>query len=312
MPKNRTQRKDSYWETSERKESYGNGLGGNSSGSRTAGEVDEHGNSNGNECDDDVDNSNDRTNNISNKRPRQGRGGAPSQHKSQYSLGSWTQAVSGTIQSLGAAHQALNSLQNAFSLHMDDLSKMEENQNRLLQLQEKCRDKEDEIKRLENTVTTLTGLDQKAKAQIESQQAEIEKEKKELGQEKTKQEKRISVAIAEERVKLKTEFEKLLTQHGESYDKRKKELEDEFTRRKEEGGKRVAALEAEKSKLWATVEEQKRTIEGQMVDLEKLTDQCDVLERAKDSFKKEKRDLEIEIESMRQEFALSPKSINYL
>jgi chromosome segregation ATPase len=118
--------------------------------------------------------------------------------------------------------------------------------------------------------------------------------------------------MAEEKLKLKTEFDKLLAQHSESHDKRKKDLEDEFTRRKEEGGRRVAALEAEKSKLWATAEDQKRTIEGQVAELGKIEEQCDVLERAKDSVKQEKKDLKVEIETTRKEFALDPKPISHL
>lgn len=313
MPRNRARRKDIYWETSEAEETSGNDLGDNGIGSRViAGEVDERGDDNDHHRDVEVDIASNRLYDISNEHPRKGRVRPQSQNEHQNGLGSWTQAVSGTVQSLGVAHRALNGLQKTLTSHLNDLSKMEETQNRVILLEEERRGNAEAYKRLENTITTLTSMDQKAKANIISQQAEIEKEKKELAQERTKQEKRVSAVIAEERLKLKTEFDTLVTRQGESHDKRKKELEDECSRRKEESGKRVATLEAEKNKLLATAQEQKRTIEVQLAELDKIKEQCDVLERAKNSVKKEKKDLEAEIEAMKQEFALSPKSITYL
>ena len=49
--------------------------------------------------------------------------------------------------------------------------------------------------------------------------AEIVRERQELDQDKAKQEKRITAMIAEERLKLESEFEKLTAQHSQSYDK---------------------------------------------------------------------------------------------
>jgi hypothetical protein len=60
------------------------------------------------------------------------------------------------------------------------------------------------------------------------------------------------------------------------------------------------------------VKEQNTTIETHAKKLEKTTEQCDVLERAKDSVKRDKQALEEELEMMRKEFALSAKSKDYL
>lgn len=60
------------------------------------------------------------------------------------------------------------------------------------------------------------------------------------------------------------------------------------------------------------MEEQERKIEVQAKELEKTTEQCDVLERAKDSVKGDKKALEKELEMMKKEFALNPRPKEYL
>jgi hypothetical protein len=60
------------------------------------------------------------------------------------------------------------------------------------------------------------------------------------------------------------------------------------------------------------VEEQKRKIEVQAKELENTTEQCDVLERAKNSVKEDKKALEKELGMMKKEFALNPKPKDYL
>lgn len=293
MPRNRRRRNEGNrdWETSE---TEGNNVDG-------VGEVGVYGDSNDNDR---------ANNNTSDGRSRQGRGGTSSQH--QPGLGPWTQAISEAVQNMGAAHQAIKDLQNKFMLHRDDLLMLEETRKRLDQLEDECSAKDEELRRQENTITTLTRMDQKTKAEIERKAAEIEKEKQDLDQEKAKQEKRVSVAIAEERHKLQVEFEKLLTQHGDSNKKRKEELEDEFARKRDGNDKRVTMLEAENEQLSTTVRQQKMTIEAQVKQLAKVTEQCDVLERAKDSVKRDKQAREKELEIMKQEFALSSKSKDYL
>ncbi len=290
-------------ETSETEENYVNVSGGNSSSNRvSAGEVSEHGDGNGNDR---------ASNNTSGGRSRQSRG-TSSQREYQPGLGPWTQAVHETVQSMGAAHQAIKDLQDKFALHMDDLRMMAETRKRLNQLEDECRDKDDELTRQEHTITTLARIDQKTKDEIERKREEIDEEKRELNQEKAKLEKRVSAATAEERHKLNREVEALTTQHTEKYKKRREELEAEFARKKDENDRRVTALEAENERLSTAVEKQKRTIETQVKKLEKTAEQCDVLERAKDSVKRDKQALEEELEMIKKEFALSPISKDYL
>jgi chromosome segregation ATPase len=290
-------------ETSETDENYVNASGGNSSSNRVgAGEVGEHGDGNGN----------DRvSNNTSSGRSRQSRG-TSSQHEYQLSLGPWTQAVHTAVQSMGAAHQAIKDLQDKFTLHIDDLHMMEETRTRLNQLEDECEAKGNELMRQEHAIAALARMNQKMEGEIEGERKGIEEEKKELEQKKAKLENRVSVAMAEERHELARNLKELTTQHTENYEKLRKELQDEFTRKRDENDRRVTTLVAENKQLSTIVEEQKRTIETHLKELGKTTEQCDVLERAKDSVKKEKRTLEKELEMMKKEFALSPKSKDYL
>jgi chromosome segregation ATPase len=306
MPRNKGRRGEANgdWEAGGTEESYVNGSDGNSSSNRA-------GANGGGENGDNIDN--DRmNNNLSGGRRRQTRGGDSSQHRPKHGLGPWTEAVSETVRSMGAAHQAIKDLQGRFESHVDDLRTMEETKETLRQLKGECREKDEEIQRHAATITTLSSMNRKTEEMSKHQKEKIEQERQELEQEKAKLEKRVTTAIAEERHKLRKEFDKLVIEHGQSYDKRKKELEDEFAAQREENNRRVTALEAENGQLSTTVEKQEATVENQAKKLEKTIEQCDVLERAKDSIKRELLDREMELDMLKREFALSPKSKEYL
>jgi hypothetical protein len=133
--------------------------------------------------------------------------GDPSQYKRKNDFGPWTEAVAETVQSMGAANQAIKDVQLKFTLNMADLILMEETRDKFRELEEMCRVKDEEIKRQENTITTLNGMHLKQKRNIEHQMEEIVREKQHLNQEKAKQEKRNMTAMAEERFKLRNEFD---------------------------------------------------------------------------------------------------------
>ena len=253
---------------------------------------------------DDIDNNH--ANNVtSGGRSHQiGEGSSP-QHRKKPDLDQWSQLVNDTVQSMEVADRAIKVLRNKFKSHIDDIKNIEKTRDRLSQLEEMCSDKDEEIKRQGYTITTLTDMSRSSNQEIEHQRKVIEKEKKELDQEKLKQEKRVTTATAEERTKLQGEFDRLVADQGKSYDKRKKELEDDFAKQQDDSSKRLATIEAEMKQLSLTVHEQKKTIEMQKKELEKTTEQCDLLERAKDSLKREKRAQERELQTMRNELALN-------
>lgn len=305
MPRNRRPRRkvNGDFEASGAEESYENGSGGDNPGREVdTGGVSEHGDGNGSDHTD---------NHASGRRPRQSKGGNTVQHK-QLDLGPWSEAVGETVQSMGAAHRAIKDLQDKFKLHIDDLAMIEEMRDRLDQLEETCKERGDEIKVQENAITTLRKIDAKSKITIEHEKAVIEKGKQALEEEKIKLGKRVTTMIAEERHKLEDEVERCLAGHRQSHDKRMKELEDEFARQRDKNNGTVTALEANNERLLATVEEQERTIEAQRKELAKNLEQYDVVERAKDSFKADMLAREAELKTIKEEFALSSRSTDYL
>jgi hypothetical protein len=89
-------------------------------------------------------------------------------------------------------------------------------------------------------------------------------------------------------------------------------LEEKFAEQEDQNSRRVNALEIVKTQLLTKLEKQEEKIIIQAKDLEKSTEQCDVLERAKDSIKREKKACETELRSMKEEFALSASSKEHL
>jgi chromosome segregation ATPase len=299
MGKNKGRREETNgdWEASGTEDSLVNGSSGNSTRNRAvASEAGEFRDGNDN------DHVND---NAGGRRHRQNRGGCSSQPRRKNSLGPWTNGVSETVQSMEAAHQKIKDLQEMFMSHLDDLENMEETKNKLMQLEEQC-------SKQENAIIILTNMKRKSEQSIEQERQEIEIERTELEQEKEKLDKRVTTSIAEEKLKFKSELDELLLKHGQSHEKRRTELEEEFAKKKEENDRRVAALEAANQQLSATVKQLKEKIVSQTKELEDSVEQCDLLKRAKDSIKKEKVDLDTELKMVKKEFSLSLKSKDYL
>jgi hypothetical protein len=89
-------------------------------------------------------------------------------------------------------------------------------------------------------------------------------------------------------------------------------LEEKFAEQEDQNSRRVNALEIVKTQLLTKLEKQEEKIIIQAKDLEKSTEQCDVLERAKDSVKREKMACETELRLMKEKFALSASSKDHL
>ena len=179
-------------------------------------------------------------------------------------------------------------------------------------MEEDCREKDKGLESQEKTILTLTSMESRARAKVEHEAAQVEKEKKELEQEREKQEKRVTLATAEERHNLNREFDKRTRQHDESYEKRMQELEDEFAQKRDENDRKAAAFEAERGRLSTAVKERDKRIEIQSDELAELNKRYDVLERAKNSIRKEKLEREAELELVKKEFALDHQPVDYL
>lgn len=249
---------------------------------------------------------------VNSTRPQRNLSARSLQHGKSQSLGPWTEAVTGTVQSMGAAHKAIKDLQERFKSHEDDLKMMEQTRETLKRQEKECEEKDEQIRKQTDAITILSNMNVKYKQGFEEEMKKIEQEKQELEREKAKSEKRVVATMAEERGKLRGEFEKLINTHGQSHDKRKKELEAEFALLMDENNRRVIALDSDNKRLVTTMEEQRVANVALSLKLEKSTEYCDVLERAKDSIRNEKLAQEKEFKLMKMEFALSQKTKPYL
>ena len=213
---------------------------------------------------------------------------------------------------MGAVQRALGNLQGLFITHVDELGMVEKTKIRLYQAEEEGKEKDKELGRHEDTIRTLTSMGQKSKAVVESQLAQIDAERLELEKEKTKTESRITLAIAEEKLRLNRNFEERVSKQEENHEARMKELENEFARKSQENSKKATALEVEHGRLLTATEQQQETIKVQVKELERLKNQLDILERAATSFRSENENLEKELGTMKKDFAVDTKSAAYL
>ncbi|XMA20400.1 hypothetical protein WAI453_013191 [Rhynchosporium graminicola] len=201
------------------------------------------------------------------KGPRRSRNGekpSPSGLKHESTLGQWTQAVDQALAEMAATQKSISNLQGIFITHADDLRMIEDTKRRLDEAEEEIRERDGELRRHEDTILTLTSMDQKSKAATESQLTQIRVDRRELEQEKTKLESRIIMATAEEKHRLNRDFEERMSRQDKSHKARMKELEVEFAQKLQENSKKATALEAEQGRMLLVIERQQKTIEGQL------------------------------------------------
>jgi chromosome segregation ATPase len=220
--------------------------------------------------------------------------------------------VGEAVQGIDLAQQAVKNLQGIFTAHMDDLSRIDDLKRWVDELKGECNKKDAIVKSHATTISTLRAMDHEAKAGIEDQLKQIDKEKEELKEERTKLRKRVEAATAEEQYTMKRDFEERVARHDETHETRMKELEVESAQKIDEVNTRAVALEAEKTRVLATAEQQEKNLKAQADELDELKEKYDSLNRVKDSFKREKEDLEKELEMIKKEFALDNKTAAYL
>jgi hypothetical protein len=161
---------------------------------------------------------------------------------------------------------------------MDDLIDTDRTRNMLTRLKGECSEKDKQIKMLKSTVTILRNMDIAAKADIDRTWAEIKKSREKLNEEEIKQEKKVAAIIAQDKLKLTNEFEKLTKEYDRSYTERRKELEGEGIR-----------MKAEQKQLTAIVDVQRKSFEAQSAELNNTLDQYDHWKRIAELYKQEKQ-----------------------
>lgn len=243
---------------------------------------------------------------------REGKRASAPHRQHAVTLGPWTRAVDDAVQGMDAAQREISNLQRLFVQHMDDLGEIDAIKRRLEQAETELREKDEELQRHQDTIHTLTSLGQRSKADIESKLAQLEVDGKELAQDRAKLERRVELTTEEERHKLNRDFDKRVSEQDKNYATKMRELEVEFDDKRKENNTKVTALEAENSQLLAAKQEQLETINNQGSQLYHLTDQYDLLNRAKDSLRSDNESLKGQLEQMNKDFGLNTKPAEYL
>ncbi|KAL5330685.1 hypothetical protein ACEPPN_000204 [Leptodophora sp. 'Broadleaf-Isolate-01'] len=297
--KDRQRQASKGWETSVSDKSYANASGNHKIPELPAtGAVDDGGESTKNRH---TDSEND------GGRSPEGKSASPSHPKQEIILGTWTQAVGEAIEGMGAAQRAINNLQGMFTSHMDDLSRVNSTNKRLEQLEEDCREKDKVLQEQETAIGILRTIDAKVIASLEAELSQITREKGELKLERTKLESRVE----EERYTMQRKFEESLIRVEKNHETHMKEYKAYFARTSNEINARAIALEAEKRRALATAEQQEKKLKVQADELNQLKQRYDILNKATNSFKSKKEDLEKELEIIKREFTLENKTVAY-
>jgi chromosome segregation ATPase len=265
--------------------------------------------------------------NVNSHTHNQARGGGSNQGKASTSpkptrkptFEALTATANGTLQTLKEAEEKIKTLCSVVTLHANDLEKIDDTHRRLQESEEACKQKDGIIGRQENAILALNNIESRTMAQSKQEALKIEQEKllliqerEKMEQEKKKQDKRSAVVAAERNDKIDKEMERLTKHHNEVHEKRQQDLTAEFALKFDENDRRAKTFEAEKLRILTEVEDRNQQIKGLMEALKTSTDQCEMLDITKKSFKKELLDRQAELEAMKKEFDIEFQAIDYL
>ena len=238
--------------------------------------------------------------------------GGNTDSQSNLNLGPFTQATNEVIKCMAEAYDAIGSLHNSYAKHRRDIEEIPKIQERCVELEKQYEMMRESVKRHQDTITTLEELGRDKGRVVEQSMANIRKEKEELEAEMKKferqketAEKRAKIQETEQKNKHDKELEKLKTEQNRLYENRKERLEQDAKKHEDEIKKRVADLEANNRTLTKELDAQKGKIEEQQERFISMRDECDDQRRVKNSFKEEKKKLEMQLKEMKDEFALN-------
>lgn len=227
-------------------------------------------------------------------------------------LTEWASKVNETMANMEALRQSFGSLQVKFGEHLHDLGLVEENKNRLAFLEQQCKEKDDQIQRQLATISTLTKISFDQEEKIAKERVKIEGKQKDLDREKIESERKTDVRIAREKKNQQEEFEKIIASHNLNHEDRRRQMEDDFRRQKEEGNRRITALDAENKQLSRTLQEQSQRIRSQEVRFKRSVQRIDALQQYIQSYKKQLEGKEKELGMVKSAFTSRFRSLDDL
>lgn len=305
MPSRRNRRRnaDTGWEPSETDESFADGHENTRNISNDSGGTNQHTNTHGYSF---------ASNQVNGGRSDPANGNHSSQSQQKSTFESCTRTMVETAESLQQSRDLIKKLEKLIKQNVNELNSVDEISRKLNELQEDCKQKDEELAKYKLTINTLTSMQKDEKVQIELERAQIDKEKNDQQQWKEKQEKRFQAELAEEKKNVELQYKKRMEEYDEAEKKRKQELEDEIAEKQLALTRKETEFELEKKRLSSTVIEQDEQINDQAAEIRKLKKDYEILRRAMESFENDKSALEAELNGTKKEFALDPPPLEDL
>jgi chromosome segregation ATPase len=215
-------------------------------------------------------------------------------------LGQYTEHARQTIEKMRSAQKAMHDLSEQFRIHESEIQDIPKNQEKIAELEEECRNK-DEVIRDHKGMNAILKQEKHAAEQefilkeedLAKQREALEKERKALKKEKNTLDKRVVVQEAEYKGKIQKEFEEL----GIERDRDMKQKE-------EENKAKLVNLEDDLKIVSEEVERLQIQNQEYLKELKLTTGRCDDLEIVKTSLKKSHEEVKMTLQYLENEFAL--------
>lgn len=238
--------------------------------------------------------------------------------QSSYTLQPYTSTVVETTKAMAVVQRHFENLSELYIKHIEDIESVTEVHRKSIKLQKECDDKDDRIRQQKYTIAELRTTGQEEEAKLAKQRAKVEEDEKKLKEEKDAQEKRAAKAEKSrdaQKAQMELEMKKQLDiqQHkrDEAHKKRMKDLEKSMNAKEDQMNKTMQSLEAEKKRLLDDLEQKKKQIEELTKKSEAMSDDLEDSKAAKTSYKKEKEELDVKLNEIKNEFGLDTKTADF-
>ncbi|KFY66976.1 hypothetical protein V497_00613 [Pseudogymnoascus sp. VKM F-4516 (FW-969)] len=219
-------------------------------------------------------------------------------------LGQFTEQARQTIEKMRSAHKAIHDLGEQFRIHESEIQDIPKNRERIVELEEECRNK-DEVIRDHKGMNAILIQEKHAAEQdfilekegLAKQREALEKERKALKKEKNMSDKRVLLQEAEYKGKLERESDQILQGRMELLDR-------DMAQREEVNKAKLAKLETDHKLISEEVESLRIQNQEILDELKLTTGRCDDLEIVKASLKESHENVKTTLQLLESEFAL--------
>jgi len=226
-------------------------------------------------------------------------------------LGPYSEHVRQTIEKMHSAQKAMHDLGEQFKIHEFEIQDIPKNQQKIAELEEECRNK-DEIIRDHKGMNAILNQEKHAAEKefilklegVTKEREGLEKERKALKKEENTLDKRALVQEAEYKDKLQKEFKALKIEQGQSFQGRMEELDRDMKKKEEENEAKLANLEVHHKIVSEEVERLRIQNQEYLKELKLTTGRCEDLEIVKTSLKKSHEEVKTTLQHLENEFAL--------